>query len=208
MRFGTYMLTCAARDSTREATLDRLATTDWDDDVVVVRDDVGAERPQDRQEQTARRLLERAVADGAGFVLFLEDDLEFNRHLRHNLLCWYPLSVAGPDTHFLASLYDPGVAATEWDSERAFAIADPSCVYGSQAFVLSRATAATVLAGWETVPGMQDIRISRLAAAVGPIHYHRPSLVQHAVGPSTWGGPDHRATDYSADWRAPDVVAA
>jgi hypothetical protein len=75
-------------------------------------------------------------------------------------------------------------------------------VYGSQAFLLSRATVALVLAGWDGVPGMQDIKISRIAAKAGPIHYHRPSLVQHVRAPSTWGGPQHWARDYSASWRA------
>ena len=52
---------------------------------MVILDEVASERPQERQERTARRLLERAAADGTGYVLFLEDDLDFNRHLRHNL---------------------------------------------------------------------------------------------------------------------------
>jgi len=197
------MLSCAARDEVRAATLARLSATDWVGEVVVVLDEATAERAQDRQEQTARRLLERAAADGVGFVLFLEDDLEFNAHLRHNLTHWHPLHAAGPDGHLMASLYDPGVAAIESDPERAFSIAHPDLVYGSQALVLSRATLAVVLAGWERVEGMQDIKISRLAAAVGPIHYHRPSLVQHVTAASTWGGPQHWADDFSPSWRAP-----
>jgi hypothetical protein len=198
-----YVLSCAARDAIRHRTLEGLAATDWGADPIVVLDASSAERPQERQEQTARRLLERAAADGADYILFLEDDLEFNAHLRHNLEHWQPLRAAGPDEHLMASLYDPGVAAERWDLEHAFSIAYPHMVYGSQAFLLSRATVATVLSGWSTVPGMQDIKISRLAAAAGPIHYHRPSLVQHADVPSTWGGHYHWARDYSADWRAP-----
>ena len=197
-----YMLSCAARAAVRRATLERLAATDWVGDAVVVLDGTDAVRPQERQERTARRLLERAAADGAGFVLFLEDDLEFNRHLSHNLAHWHPLLAAGPDGHLLGSLYDPGVYATEWHLDRAFSVAHPEFVYGSQAFLLSRATVALVLAGWDGVPGMQDIKISRIAAKAGPIHYHRPSLVQHVRAPSTWGGPYHWAKDYSESWRA------
>jgi hypothetical protein len=204
-RMGAYMLSCVSRDAVRAATLKRLASTDWSGDVVVVLDESVAERPQERQEQTARRLLEQAAADRVGFVLFLEDDLEFNVHLEHNLTHWEPLRAAGPDGHLMASLYDPGVAAISWDRERAFSIAHPELVYGSQAFLLSRATVDVVLAGWDSLPGMQDIKISRLAAAVGPIHYHRPSLVQHVAGPSTWGGPSHRAEDFSPAWRAAGV---
>jgi hypothetical protein len=203
-----YMLSCAARDAVRAATLERLAATDWDAEVVVVLDEAIAERPQDRQEQTARRLLTAAAADGVDVVLFLEDDLDFNHFLRHNLTHWHPLLAAGPDGHLMASLYDPGVAATAWDHERAFSVAHPDLVYGSQAFLLSRATVARVLDGWETVPGMQDMKISRVAAAVGPIHYHRPSLVQHVEVASTWGGPAHWARDFSASWRAPGLTRA
>lgn len=201
-RVSAYMLSCVARDPVRAATLERLAATDWSGEVVVVLDESVAERPQDRQEQTARRLLEQAAADLAGFVLFLEDDLEFNEHLEHNLAHWEPLKAADPDRHLMASLYDPGVAAISWDREHAFSIAHPELVYGSQAFLLSRATVGIVLAGWDTLPGMQDIKISRLAAAVGPIHYHRPSLVQHVAAPSTWDGPSHWAEDFSRSWRA------
>lgn len=196
------MLSCAARDELRAATLMRLAATDWPDGAVVVLDDGRAQRAQDRQVDTSRRLLENALDGDAELVLFLEDDLAFNRYLRHNLTHWHPLAAAAPGSHVMASLYDPGVAAAAWDYERAFSIADADLVYGSQAFVLSRATIAHVLAGWERVPGMQDIKISRLAAQVTPIHYHRPSLVQHVVAPSTWGGHSHRARDFSMSWRA------
>jgi hypothetical protein len=201
-RIGAYMLSCEARAAVRAATLERLAATDWSGDVVVVLDVSVAERPQERQEQTARRLLERAAADRAGFVLFLEDDLDFNAHIEHNLTHWEPLRQAGPDGHLMASLYDPGVAAISWDRERAFSIAHPELVYGSQAFLLSRATVELVLTGWDSLPGMQDIKISRLAAEAGPIHYHRPSLVQHVAAPSTWDGPGHWAEDFSPSWRA------
>lgn len=199
-----YMLSCAERDAVRRATLERLARTDWSGEVVVVLDEAVAERPQDRQEQTAKRLLEQAAADRVDFLLFLEDDLDFNAHLAHNLARWHPLHAADPEGHLMASLYDPGVAAVAWDHERAFSIAHPELVYGSQAYLLSRATIGVVLAGWQSVPGMQDIKISRLAAAAGPIHYHRPSLVQHVAAPSTWSGPQHWAEDFSPSWRAPE----
>lgn len=202
------MLSCPARDRVRALTLERLAATDWDSHTVVVLDDGLADRPQERQTRAALRLLETAAYDRVAFVLFLEDDLDFSRHLRHNLEHWQPLRVADPDGHFLASLYDPGVAAKAWDAGSAFSVAHPELVYGSQALLASRGTVERVLAGWGTVPGMQDIKISRLAAAEGPILYHRPSLVQHADVSSTWGGPDHRARDFDSTWKAPPLLAA
>ena len=132
------MMSCAARDAVRAQTLERLASTDWGSAPVVLLDASTAERPQQRQEDTARRLLELAAAAGDEFVLFLEDDLDFNAHLRHNLEHWQPLLDAEPDSHLMASLYDPGVAAVHWDLEHAFSIAHPELVYGSQAFVLAR----------------------------------------------------------------------
>jgi len=196
-----YMLTCAAREDVRRETLVRLGATDWEEDVSVVVDRSQAERPQQRQEDTALRILEAAVADRCEFVLFLEDDLDFNRHLRHNLANWAPLRGADPDRFLLASLYNPGVAMSVENDDRAYAVAVPECVYGSQALLLSRATAGHVIKGWYTTPGMQDIKISRLAAPVTPIYYHRPSLVQH-VATSVWGGHAHSAVDFSLTWRA------
>jgi hypothetical protein len=205
-RVRAYMLSCAARNDVRRQTLARLGSTDWQGDVSVVVDRSPEARPEQRQEDTALRLLETAAADGASFVLFLEDDLDFNLHLRHNLAHWQPLREADPERFFLASLYNPGVAATVEDEQRAYAVAVPECVYGTQALLLSRTTVAHVIEGWHTTPGMQDIKISRLAATVTPIYYHRPSLVQHIGAASTWGGCSHTAIDYSSRWRAVTIA--
>lgn len=200
-----YMLSCEARSATREATLARLGGTDWGDAVSVVLDPTAEGRGQDRQEQASRRLLEQAVADGAEVVLFLEDDLDFNRHLGHNLGSWHPLQSMAADGHFFASLYGPNVRALWRDDDRHYYVAEPECVYGSQAFLLSAETVRWALSHWDEVPGMQDIKMSRLAARVTPIYYHVPSLVQHVGTQSTWGGPFHWAPDFSADWRAPEL---
>jgi hypothetical protein len=45
-------------------------------------------------------------------------------------------------------------------------------------------TVAHVLARWYAGPGMQDIKISRIAATAGTIHHSRPSLVQPIDTPS------------------------
>ena len=203
-----FMMSCRARERVRAQTLARLAATDWDAEPIVVLDDELEQRPQARQERTARLLLEQAAALCAGFVLFLEDDLDFNRHIRHNLGHWEPLIGADPDEHLLAWLYDPGIAGTLHDPAGAYSVAQPECIYGSQGLLLSRATVDRVLAGWHSVPGMQDIKISRLAAAEGPVLQHRPSLVQHVTGPSTWGGSAHVARDFAADWRARELTPA
>src|SRR6202008_723387 len=95
----------------------------------------------DRQEQTALRLLQGASANGSQMVLFLEDDLDFNRHLRHNLCNWYPLTRMRMSSHFFASLYNPNVPPLVRSPQYSFFVADPNSVYGSQAFLMSVNTA-------------------------------------------------------------------
>ena len=145
--------------------------------------------PSARRNARSRRRggLERAAADGADYILFLEDDLEFNAHLRHNLEHWQPLRAAGPDEHLMASLYDPGsppsggISSTRSRSPTPNGLRQP----GVPAVARHRRDRPLRM---EQVPGMQDIKISRLAAAAGPIHYHRPSLVQHAESPAPGAG--------------------
>jgi hypothetical protein len=142
------------------------------------------------------------VADRAEFILFLEDDLLFNRHLRHNLQHWPPLLRAARDGHFFASLYNPTIRRLSSDPSASFFEADSNAVYGSQAFLLSLATARYMAEHWADVIGMQDIKMSRLAARVARIYYHTPSLVQHVGVKSAWGGGFHWANDFNADWKA------
>jgi hypothetical protein len=42
-----------------------------------------------------------------------------------------------------------------------------------------------------------------LAAEIGLVHYHDPSLVQHQAVPSTWSAHTHQACDFDAKFRAP-----
>lgn len=202
LRLGAYMLTCAERAAVREETLARLAATDWGNPPVVVLDRGLRESKVSRIAAAARELLELAVAGDADVFLVLEDDLDFNRFLRHNLECWRPLVDHVEGEPFFASLYNPNVVpvASRTDTA-AYAMADPDKVYGSQAFLISVATGRWVLEHWDA--GAHDIMWSRLAAQRSPVFYHRPSLIQHWDVPSTWGGPQHHAVDYSSDWKAP-----
>ncbi|HSH14743.1 MAG TPA: hypothetical protein VLD18_01835, partial [Verrucomicrobiae bacterium] len=197
----TVMISCTARRQVREATLNRLRRTDWKraPDVTVL-DESTDEDPRVRQTETALIALTRGLESGADYVLFLEDDLRFNRHLAHNLRRWPPLR-AGRVT--LASLYNPGVKELACDVAGNALLVEPSAVFGSQALLISRATLAVITSHWRKVPGMQDIRIARLAGRLKrPVLYHAPSLVQHAGEVSTWGGGHHRAPDFDVRWRA------
>ena len=197
-----YILSCPDREPLRLQTLVNLRSTDWNEEPAIEIDQTTCERRQERQERTALRLLQRAVEEGSEYILFLEDDLDFNLHLRRNLQYWYPLVRTATRTHFFASLYNPNVRRLAQSPHYAFFVADPNAVFGSQAFLLSLITARYITERWSDVVGMQDIKMSRIAAQVSPIYYHMPSLVQHIGVTSAWGGGFHSASDFSRDWKS------
>ncbi len=195
------MISCSLRKSVRLATLRRLGRTDWDRSALTVIEDTSSHAdPQVRQTETALRALVHGLASGARHVLFLEDDLDFNHHLLHNLRQW---SLVQQDQIGLASLYNPGVREAACDLAGNAYIVRPQFVFGSQSFLLSRPVLANVVQNWTSVAGMQDIRMASLAGRLRlPIYYHVPSLVQHVGRNSTWGGGFHHARDFDASWRA------
>ena len=201
---SAVMISCPDRAAVRQKTLQALAATDWGGHQVHVEVDRGRlERRQDRQTETSRLALLRSLEMPGGYVLFLEDDLEFNTHLVENLSRWEPLQ-SGLIT--LAGLYNPNVGQPE-NSDSWF-IAEPEKIYGSQGFLLSKETVRFSLEHWAEVEGMQDMKISRLAARMGrAIFYHAPSLVQHVGEQSVWGGRFHQAADFDACWRNGAVSA-
>lgn len=182
----------------RALTLASLKQSGWRPALHVEMDCTSFVRRQERQEHTALAALRRAADVDPEYTLFLEDDLIFNQHLHENLERWTPLKRRQAA---LASLYNPNIRETEVCPEEHWFIADPNAVYGSQAFILSRALLHYCIDHWWTMPGMQDIKISRMAAAIGgTIFYHRPSLVQHRQVPSVWGGGRHWAKDFDPEW--------
>jgi hypothetical protein len=181
--------------------MESLARTDWGEDPVHLQMDIGeGDDRRRRQMDCAHEALKRGVAFGTDYVLFLEDDLEFNVHLRHNLLNWEPLVKKSVT---LASLYNPGVRDLAWDARNNARIVGPKDIFGSQAFLISKRAVDYLVRFWRRVEGGQDIKISRLAGRLGhPIYYHAPSLVQHIGTRSVWGGKFHQASDYDPEWRA------
>ena len=200
-RVQTVMISCPERAELLRKTLKNLARTDWGAESVHVQMDAetGEDR-RDRQTKTTFRALQWSLGTNAEYILFLEDDLAFNRYLRHNLEHWRPLrnrAVA------LAGLYDPNLRASAYDLRNQAVVVAPQVVYGSQAFLLSMSAVAYVVRHWNEVEGMQDIKISRLAGRLKlPLLYHCPSLVQHVGKSSVWGGPFHQAPDFDAEWKA------
>ena len=206
MTILAYMLSCPERETIRVQTIANLVATDWSLAPAVQLDQTTFQRKQERQEVTALGLLQKAIMDGPDYILFLEDDLLFNQYLRYNLEHWYPLLNTGRKQAFFGSLYNPTIGEQERDNQRAYFIAKPDRIYGSQAFLLSLETACYVVHHWYEVEGMQDIKISRLATRLSPAYYHVPSLVQHVGSKSTWGGYYHVTHDFKADWKANSEV--
>lgn len=207
MTVAAVMISCADREAIRIETLRSLVESDYGDGPIHVEfDHTRFERRQARQEHTALAALERGQGIDAEFLLFLEDDLVFNRHFRHNLESWAPLcrrEVA------LASLYNPGLPALDRCAAENWMTVAPHVVFGSQAFLLSADFASLCIRHWWEIPGMQDVKMSRLAARFGKrMYYHSPSLVQHRPGPSVWGGLRHQAADFDKEWRASSFMPA
>jgi len=200
------MISCAQRDEIRRQTLSRLANTDWGTRRVTVFLHSTAEHDFGRSiTEKAHQALRHGLANGTDYVLFLEDDLKFNRSIRHNLENWAPLR-HGEIT--LASLYNPDVRVRAVDWRNHCWAVDPASIYGSQALVLSRATVQFILEHWQEVESYPDIKMALLAARLRrPILYHVPSLVQHLGKISVWGGNFHQAADFHPGWRARRVKA-
>ncbi|HWX20675.1 MAG TPA: glycosyltransferase family 9 protein [Candidatus Binatia bacterium] len=201
-RILPVMISCAEREELRKQTLQNLAETDWGAEPVYVElDHHQGDDHELRQTRCAFRALQAGLEGDPDYILFLEDDLDFNRHLRYNLQSWKPLNTRQIT---LAGLYNPQLRELACDVRNQARLIDPKSIFGSQAFLLSRETAKHVIRHWKQVPGKQDIKISRLAGRLGgPVLYHAPSLVEHTGRDSVWGGRFHRAIDFDRSWRRP-----
>jgi ADP-heptose:LPS heptosyltransferase len=201
IKIEAMMISCRERDALRRRTLENLAKTDWGDLPIHVHFDTPVDGDvQQRQMRSAYLALQKSLDCRADYILFLEDDLDFNRHIRHNLCRWDPIR-RGAVT--LAGLYNPRLCETACDLRRNARIIDPNLAFGSQALLLSKETVAYVVRRWDAMTGLQDTRISRLVGRLGkPVFYHAPSLVQHLGSSSTWGGGFHQAFDFDPVWKA------
>jgi hypothetical protein len=202
------MISCRARDEVRAASLTSWARSDWGRPPRVELDDSDHPDVLVRIEQAWRKLLVRAVEDGADFHLFLEDDIEPVLALRHNLERWPPLMRADPRRPFYASLYWCHQPIIWRDQAERYLVGVPEAAWGAQALVLSRSTLRYIVRCWDEVNVRhQDIRIARLAGRLSRVYYHVPSLVQHTGAVSTWGNGYHRSDGFSPTWRVGDSLA-
>ena len=199
-RIRAVMISVPERASLRRATLAHLAASDWGDEPVLVQMDRHSTGARVHHiTRNGRQALERSLGTDADYVLFLEDDLLFNRHLRHNLETW-PLLQRGEIT--LASLFHPGLREWVASARDSALVVDPESVYGSQALLLSRPAVRYILEHWDDLPLPLDLKMPRLAARLrAPVYYHWPSLVQHVGVKSAWGGRFFQSPDFDPDWK-------
>lgn len=119
--------------------------------------------------------------DDEGWLLLLEDDIEFHPRLPFLLSTWPPLRDPCCDlaTLFNASLQPLPEAPSV---PRAFAT-PPETFQGAQALLIRRRGIRKALEAWDTTPGMQTQRLSLILG--GPnnrIWVHSPSLVLMPLG--------------------------
>jgi hypothetical protein len=199
MKIAPIIITCPERAPVFAQTLAYFRQTDWADQPHVQMDESSSPDHRARQTRNTQCGLEWFLAESdAEFALLLEDDLDFNLHLRWNLERWSPLVDCRLQ---FGSLYNPNVRRLREGDD--YFLADPGSCYGSQAYVLSREAASVALRDWENLVGMQDIKLTRLISAAGhSLYYHQPSLVQHLGVESAWGGGFHQTGDFDRKWRA------
>jgi hypothetical protein len=201
MQFTTLMISCRERCSVLEQTLARLAACGWPAPRVVLDDELSADRLV-RIQHVWRRAIRAAMDASSRFVLLLEDDLIFGSWFAANLESWEVLARVPDGGAFYASLYNPNRPYRRRVVAERYFVAEPRMVWGSQAVIVTPATARFIDRNWESAAGNPDQRMPLIAARVTPIYFHVPSLVDHAPVPTTWGGIEHRACDFDPEFRA------
>lgn len=202
-QLNAYMASCRARDGIRQRTLENLGATDWKGTVTVEFDDPSLSTPLERHGELVRRIMRRAAGNNSEMFLFLEDDLDFNLNFIHNLRAWPPLQQFSQGQHFFASMCNLGIEFLKSIPDLAYREADPHVAFGSQALLISKATARYLVTCWGVEPGPHaDLKLLRLAARVRPVLYYLPSLVQHIGVSSLWGGPFCEAPDFDKNWKS------
>lgn len=199
---AAVMISPPQRDQLRRKTLENLARTDWGNlPIQVFREPAPPTDLRRSINEKTRKALAYGLKTRSDYILYIEDDIIFNRHIKHNLHSWAPLR-NGEVT--MASLYNPDMVIQSVDGHSNYHAVHGDDFFGAQAVLLSRAAARLILDHWDEEPGFCDVKFSRLAQRLRrPILVHMPSLVQHVGRHSVWGGPFHQACDFDPSWRAP-----
>lgn len=201
-----------------DQTLSSLAQTDWGEMPNMFRDTESGSSERTRQ-YTLAALTWFLKETDADICLFLEDDIQFNVHLRWNLAHWVPLI---EQKLWIGSLYTPRQPYKDAEhrgycggiiGEGKNYVTAKGPQYGAQAFVISRQAVHLIIRDW-AISGTPEHPAERcpsdykmilpVIGAGHPIYYHAPSLVQHVGTLSVWnpGIPFHEAWDFEPEWKA------
>jgi ADP-heptose:LPS heptosyltransferase len=201
LRLAVAMASHTERKTLRASTLRRLTEVGWpSEQVLLALDERRFASSVENVAHTAWRALRIALDTEADYVLYLEDDLDFNVHLLENLRCWGPLGRR--DLH-IGSLCNFGFREIAWDVPGCAYLVHPSKVLGAQALLLSRPMLRYCMEHWFEGPADLDVRLGFLATkARQPFFFHCPSLVQHVGESSSLGHSFRQAVDFDPEWRA------
>jgi ADP-heptose:LPS heptosyltransferase len=201
LKLAVAMGSCPERHELRNDTLRRLAKAGWPtDQVLLTIDERRFAARIDNITHTAWRAFRRALETDADYVLYLEDDVDFNKHLLENLCCWGPL--ARRELH-IGGLCNFGFRELAWDVPGCSFLLHPSKIWGAQALLLSRQMLCYCMEHWSEGPVEVDLKLGHLAAqAQHPFFCHCPSLVQHVGQSSTLGHSFFLAADFDPAWKA------
>lgn len=160
-----------------------------------------------------KRALVAAEASGADFALLLEDDVRVCCHLRHNLST---IPVVARRQADCLTLFMPDLIADPWEREEphlGYRLAKPRYagpntmweryrLWGSQAYLFSRAFVRALLERWDTLTEGQDSRVLAVCNALKvPMYYTKPCLVEHVPLVTAFGTPVAYAPDFDPDFR-------
>lgn len=198
MKFLLTIMTCDRRASVLATTLDSLKASDWGEEPLIVCDTTRHHDPKISQTTTSFSILQMAMGrDGWEYLVFCEDDVVFNKYLRHNLERWTPVRWR---MCLVGTLYQGG----PWPVHGDYSLAPAELIGGSQAVVIKRDWLPELIRLWPTLNvGMQDMRMFAAAGRYFPwVYVHQPNLVDHQKTPSTWNGPPHTSPTFDPDWKA------
>lgn len=204
---AAVMVSCQERSELREQTILRLRETDWGDNPLHVQIDVRTDlNHRARHLECVYRALETGCKLDIDYILLLEDDLDFNRHIYSNLSSWDPLKRGEVS---IAGLYNFQARELACDLTNNARIVDPASIFGSQAFLFSRRSAERLLHKWEKLEGGLEARIRQIFDQTRhAFFYHAPSLVQHLGKQSVRQNAYHEAMDFSRDWKSKNAAFA
>jgi hypothetical protein len=230
------IIACPFRQDILKRTLTRLRQTDWGDTPVLLQElnwspvaaaptalssgDSGKPKPMgercargpvaglffDSRLEATWELFHRFLAGQGEYLLLLEDDVEFNRRLRENLVRW-PLVRAGAVT--VAGLCNCGLLEQSCDLPNRAYLVRANKVHGSQAFLISRNAVQYLAEHRQQAAQVQGVAIARLAERMKrPLVYHSPSLVQPVGARNAWEEETRPAADFDPAWLAPETGVA